>query len=447
MKRVLTTILVVTLVLSIGAFAQITKYNYQFVKDFPDANYKQPSGAHGLAVDPAGKVWIQPFTPAESLSVSGTFRKIASIHVYNPDGSKASFSPVQIVTVGAATDTLFAGNGRGMNADKNGNIVFTVNTTVFAGGGSANGRVYRLNYKTGAGMTKVTPQATSLTAPAFDDLNEMFIGLVSPDLGPIRILDNNFGALGNVRDTSKGFSRTLAVSADGNDVLWAGFTNFNVYKYHSANGSLGPYSTTDTVMKGLVVEAIARHPKTGYYWVGAGDLVSGSNDPKYSNYTYYGFAPPNFTTPIDSFKWKQPVPFDTLDDARPRAIAFSPTGDTVYVAAFNVAKSVCVQMFKKGPTSVKPEAGVVAREYSLSQNYPNPFNPSTEIKFTLNKEGLTTLKVYNVLGQEVASLINEHLVSGVYSIPFDASNLPSGTYLYTLNVEGRQISKKMMLLK
>ena len=438
MKRVLTIILVVTLVLSIGALAQITKYNYQFVKAFPDTNYKQPSGGHGVAVDPEGKVWIQPFTPAESLNVSGTYKKLATIHVYNANGTAASFSPIKFVTVSGVTDTLFAGNNRGMNADKNGNIVFVQNQA------AGSGRVYRLNYKTGAGMNKVIPQATSLTAPAFDNLNEMFIGPVSPAVGPIRIFADNFSSLGNVVDTSQGFSRTLGVSPDGNDVYWCGFTLFKVTRYHSANGSLGPYSTIDTVMKGLQVEAIARHPKTGYIWVGTGDPTSGNNVPPYINYTYYAFAPPNFSTPIDSFRWQG---IDTLDEPRPRAIGFSPTGDTVYVCAFNVTNKSCVQMFKKGPTSVKPEPGVVAREYSLSQNYPNPFNPSTEIKFTLNKEGVTTLRVYNVLGQAVATLVNEHLTAGAYSIPFDASNLPSGTYLYTLNVEGRQISKKMMLLK
>lgn len=437
MKKVLTTILLVTLVLSLGAFAQ-TKYNYTYVKNFPNDAYIQPSGAHGVAVDPEGKVWIQPFTPAESLNVGGIWRKLASIHVYNANGTPAAFSPIQFITVSGVKDTLFAGNNRGMNADKDGNIVIAQNLA------GATGRVYRLNYKTGAGMKKVIPTpVSSPTAPAFDNLNEMFIGYVSPDVGPIHIFDANFSSLGNVRDTSKGYSRTLAVSADGNDVLWCGFTNSAVYKYHSANGSIGPYSVTDTVMKGLTAQAIARHPKTGYFWVGSGDPTSGSNQPPYINYTYYAFAPPNYTTPIDSFKWQG---IDSLDEPRPRAIAFTSTGDTVYVAAFNVAKTACVQMFKKGTTGVKQNPGV-ATTYSLDQNYPNPFNPSTEIKFSVNTGGQTALRVYDVLGKEVSTLVNERLNAGSYSVTFDAAHLPSGTYFYTLSLDGRQISKKMMLLK
>ena len=85
--------------------------------------------------------------------------------------------------------------------------------------------------------------------------------------------------------------------------------------------------------------------------------------------------------------------------------------------------------------------------FELSQNYPNPFNPSTEIKFTLTKGGFTTLKVYNMLGQEVATLVNENLGVGAFKATFDASNLTSGTYLYRLTANGQSISKKMMLLK
>jgi hypothetical protein len=129
-----------------------------------------------------------------------------------------------------------------------------------------------------------------------------------------------------------------------------------------------------------------------------------------------------------------------------RGIAFSPTGDTAYVGVFNSGKN-CIQMFKKAPTSVKQEPNVVVRQYELMQNYPNPFNPSTDIRFTLSNAGFTTLKVYDVLGREVSTLVNERLNTGAYSITFDARNIPSGTYFYTLNVDGHQISKKMMLLK
>ncbi|MBW7889126.1 MAG: T9SS type A sorting domain-containing protein [Bacteroidetes bacterium] len=87
------------------------------------------------------------------------------------------------------------------------------------------------------------------------------------------------------------------------------------------------------------------------------------------------------------------------------------------------------------------------KQYSLMQNYPNPFNPSTTIRYELPVSGFTTLTVYNILGQEVAQLVNEIQNTGAYNVTFDASNLSSGMYLYKLTVGDFVQVKKMMLLK
>ena len=86
-------------------------------------------------------------------------------------------------------------------------------------------------------------------------------------------------------------------------------------------------------------------------------------------------------------------------------------------------------------------------EFSLEQNYPNPFNPSTIINYQLPKAGNVTLKVYDVLGKEVATLVNEEKPAGNYEVEFDASNLASGVYYYQLRAGEFLFSKKMLLLK
>lgn len=86
-------------------------------------------------------------------------------------------------------------------------------------------------------------------------------------------------------------------------------------------------------------------------------------------------------------------------------------------------------------------------EFSLSQNYPNPFNPSTQINYSIKTAGLVTLKVYDVLGTEVASLVNEDLEAGNYSVEFNAANLPSGVYVYKMITENFTNTKKLLLLK
>ena len=85
--------------------------------------------------------------------------------------------------------------------------------------------------------------------------------------------------------------------------------------------------------------------------------------------------------------------------------------------------------------------------FALSQNYPNPFNPTTKINYSLTKSSQVSLKVYNILGQQVAVLINGFRNAGNYEITWDASNLPSGVYIYRIEAGDQVISKKMTLLK
>ena len=91
--------------------------------------------------------------------------------------------------------------------------------------------------------------------------------------------------------------------------------------------------------------------------------------------------------------------------------------------------------------------GVEPSDYSLMQNYPNPFNPTTTISYSILKNGLVTLKVYDILGTEVAALVNEVKESGTYSVTFNASELPSGIYFYTLLSGNFTATKKLILLK
>ncbi len=97
-------------------------------------------------------------------------------------------------------------------------------------------------------------------------------------------------------------------------------------------------------------------------------------------------------------------------------------------------------------TSVEINFGVV-KEYSLAQNYPNPFNPSTEINFSLEKSGNTILKVYNILGSEVASLLDGFMEAGKHSIKFNAKDLTSGVYFYTIKADNFTSTKKMILMR
>ncbi len=88
-----------------------------------------------------------------------------------------------------------------------------------------------------------------------------------------------------------------------------------------------------------------------------------------------------------------------------------------------------------------------ADKFMLLQNYPNPFNPTTTISYSIPKRGLVQLKVYDILGKEVATLVNEEKPAGKYSVKFNGSNLPSGVYFYNLRINNFVQSRKMILLR
>lgn len=110
-------------------------------------------------------------------------------------------------------------------------------------------------------------------------------------------------------------------------------------------------------------------------------------------------------------------------------------------------KSDQVEKAPDAVTDVKEIDLGIPTTFNLEQNYPNPFNPSTTIRFTLPKDALVSLKVYNVLGQEVATLLNKEMKAGSYNVDFNASNLSSGVYFYRIETSGFNVTKKMLLLK
>ncbi len=139
------------------------------------------------------------------------------------------------------------------------------------------------------------------------------------------------------------------------------------------------------------------------------------------------------------------------------------SGDTI-VTLFNDAQSQDFQFDVIGnPVSINFDPGnwilktlqsltevediTIPLQYSLEQNYPNPFNPSTTIEYNLPQGGFVTLKVYNILGKEVATLVNEQIDAGKHKVDFDASGPNSGVYFYKIESGSFVGTKKMILLK
>ena len=117
---------------------------------------------------------------------------------------------------------------------------------------------------------------------------------------------------------------------------------------------------------------------------------------------------------------------------------FTITGSNVYLDQIQLVQET---------VSVKKPVGQLPKDYVLLQNYPNPFNPATSISYTVGKLSHIELSVYNVLGQKVATLVNARMQPGNYIAQWDAADMSSGLYFYTMKVDNHQKTYKMMLVK
>ncbi|MBI5471547.1 MAG: T9SS type A sorting domain-containing protein [Ignavibacteriae bacterium] len=125
------------------------------------------------------------------------------------------------------------------------------------------------------------------------------------------------------------------------------------------------------------------------------------------------------------------------------AVVSAPDMQTLNVRALR-AKSIYES---GGALSVDQNRPAQPEEFALRQNYPNPFNPTTVIRFTISSSQFTTLKVFDVLGREVATLVNEVKQPGEYTQPFDPAGLPSGVYFYRLTAGSFTETRRMLLLR
>lgn len=152
---------------------------------------------------------------------------------------------------------------------------------------------------------------------------------------------------------------------------------------------------------------------------------------------------------------QSPVIYATTDNGASWVTNFTaPAGNYRHLTKDKAAGSVYYAVRTNGGiskglyfTGITPISNQLPSQYQLDQNYPNPFNPGTNIKFSIPKEGFVKLNVYDGLGREVSSIINENLKAGVYEAGFNAAGLTSGAYFYKLTVNDFVQTKKMILVK
>ncbi|MFZ0454260.1 MAG: T9SS type A sorting domain-containing protein [Ignavibacteriaceae bacterium] len=193
----------------------------------------------------------------------------------------------------------------------------------------------------------------------------------------------------------------------------------------------------------------------GTSWSAVGDGINGQvyslasyNGNLYASGYFFISAggPGNYITKWDGSQWSNvgsgtdaPINSFLVQDNKLYA------GGSFTIAGGQPAEHIAV--LSDNAASVKNNDKLSPDEFSLCQNYPNPFNPTTNIEFQIAKSGFVSLKIYNTLGKEVATLVNEERPAGIYDIKFDASKLTSGIYFYKLQNDNHSQVKKMVILK
>jgi hypothetical protein len=374
---------------------------------------------HGVTVDKYNRVWTGDWTNGVTCYTA------AGDTVFHVDS-------VNVKTDAGADTTIFLNNPRGLAVDKDGDIIV-----------ARAGSVIKLDVDNGDPLAWTLFDGSPL-GPAIDDEGFIYVGLVV-GVTPISVIDPATFKITQTIDLAgaPGYARGLGISADGKTMIPGDLTD--------AIHTLGIYTTDDFVNYAktdsiendsqgnpiLTTQSVTwdRDGK-GRMWLSHDDSygAAGSNQER-NAVIMFDFASNQYT--------KIPMGDPRTDANGPRGVAWTSSGDTMYVASWNASN---ITRFVADLTSVASTSNV-PQQFNLSQNYPNPFNPVTYIEFNLATAGKTSLTIYNILGQRVVTLFDQDMVAGKHKISFNAERFASGTYIYELKSNGKVLTKKMTLLK
>ena len=206
-----------------------------------------------------------------------------------------------------------------------------------------------------------------------------------------------------------------------NGTIWAAFITGGVAKFE--NGTWTAYNTNNSDIPDNDIRAIAVD-NNGNLWLGEDNCS------------------PLYVIKFDGTNWEK-VYLDSTSSGSILEIAVD-QNNNVFVS---VANQWRVFVLNENDVVLDVNNNEVANTFALQQNYPNPFNPTTTISYTIPQYGNVKLKVYDMLGREVATLVNKPQNKGNYQVVFNASNLASGIYFYKLQFNNKMLVRKMLLLK
>jgi len=321
----------------------------------------------------------------------------ADVYIMNPDGTNQVNLTDNSTITGPAMSPKFSWNG--------GKIVFDVMNT------PGNGDIYMLNYD-GTGLTAVLTDNGDDSSPHFSPDGQwvVFMRQISMDPNPKAKICKVNVTTHQVVDLTSGnyLDETPVFSTDGNYILFKrGFTAWDLFRITSNHNP-----AIDTDLVNMTNQSTWAAGTAMYAWEGD----------KIVYYTSPGGPEQSeiYTMNLDGSN-KTRITNDNYAD-------FDPTFSPMYATPI-----------KTGNTNIN--------SYSLEQNFPNPFNPSTIIRFNLPCSSNAELKVFDVQGKEILTLVHEIMQPGKYEVTFSGSYINSGVYFYTLVTESFRQTRKMLFIK
>ncbi len=467
--RKLLPLLVLALALPIVASAQTQTQSWGFSRVFPDSSQRKAHGqTHGIVVDRAGKVWIQPNNAGNGDSVFvpalGVKRITNAIYIFNPDGTPASFSPLLFLdyTDGTRRDTLGGyltrsatpgaapvwetRSGRGLAMDAQGNIIAAHFNSLF-----------KINATTGAGISRVRDAslngtaANGLSGPAVDRTGRVYVTGVFPG-DAIVIYTPQMTFLETVVPLDEGFSRITGVSATGDTLYHFPYDKKAVYRYKRPDEFSAFNPKPDTLLRGMAVESFTTHPVTKQLWMGAGSTTDLPVPPYFRN-RWYAFNANELTVPFppkrDSIVWNGTQSSGLPSEGRPRAIAFTQDGNTAYVGQFsNVGGELFgVRKYTRMVTSSIDGYGRWVPDDVLVTVGPNPTRGTTTVRYQGLAGAPVRIELYDVAGRLVQTLVDGVQAGGEQSTTFDTSGMAAGVYYVRYSADGAVVSRPVSVIR
>lgn len=319
-------------------------------------------------------------------------------------------------------------------------------TMYAASGATDTGKVYSVNPSNGAPTLIGKSGFTTIVSLRTNPVTKELVALASSGT----LVRMSSEEANNLPLSTITLANAKGITFKDDGTLYVGQFNGNLSAVNISTGEAKQVAST-----GLKISGLAFNPVSGELWASVRPTSSGKDN-------IYKIALPQGTaTLVGTTGFGIPTKDITFDAKGKLYGVVDTTGKNSYLITIDTANgkgTVIGDMGVKGMEAIELNSYFITsvaqeknnefpRNYALEQNYPNPFNPSTHFQFSIADFGFVNLKIFDMLGREVATIVNENLSAGVYKVQFDASHLSSGVYFYKLEAGNFAAVKKFTLIK